>query len=84
MRERRRERDGERGGQRWRRGERGDGEKHYPQMVAKKQQGSPKQCANSSATWLGNMVIGHVIYHNLLVVNFSFGKETAGLELPKS
>lgn len=30
------------------------------------------------------MEIGYIIYHSLLVAKFSFGKETAGLELHKS
>lgn len=61
-----------------------EGQKCYIQATAKKQQGSQNQCVNCSATWLGHMEIGHDIYHNLLEVNFSFGKETASWQLPKS
>lgn len=61
-----------------------EGEKCYIQAPAKKQWGSQNRCVNCSATWRGHMEIRHDIYHNLLEVNFSFGKETASLELPKS
>lgn len=61
-----------------------EGEKHYIQATAKKQQGSQNLCANCSATWLVHMEIEHDIYHNMLEVNVSFGKETASLELSKT
>lgn len=80
---REREKDGEREEER-ENTEGMEGEKHYIQATSKKQQGSQNQCVNHSATWLGHMEIGHDIYHNLLEVNFSFGKETAGLEPPES
>lgn len=38
-----------------------EGEKHYIQAAAKKQQGFHNQCANCSTTWLGHEEIGHDI-----------------------
>lgn len=82
-RQHKRERYGERGKEEWE-GKEGRERNITPRWQLKTSRVPQSSVLNGSITYLGNMEIRGVIYHNLLVVNFSFGKETVGLELPKS
>lgn len=61
-----------------------EGEKHYIQAAAKKQQGFHNQWKIVLLHGLAMRKLDMIFEHKLLEINFSFGKETANLELPKS